>query len=153
MLSQTAEYALRAAVLLARAPDQFVPAAVLAKAAGVPPPYLAKLLGALARAGLVEARRGPGGGARLAFAPESLSALDVVEAVEPVARIRHCPLGREEHGTRLCALHRRIDEAIEATQAALASTTLETLVDRPKERGACRFPAATTAKASGARRA
>lgn len=142
MLTQTAEYALRAAVLLAQDPTQFVPAATLAAAAGVPPPYLSKLLGALARAGLVEARRGPGGGARLAFDPESLSALDVVEAVEPLARIRECPLGRAEHGTRLCALHRRLDEAAAANQAALASTTLASLVERGGPRGSCRFPLA-----------
>ena len=44
MLSQTAEYALRATAALASCDGRLVPTAELARRAGVPTPYLAKVL-------------------------------------------------------------------------------------------------------------
>src|SRR5688572_4430494 len=106
MISQTVEYALRAAVHLAdRAPasrttDQ------IAAATRVPRPYLSKVLQSLAHAGVVHAQRGVGGGITLAKPPEELTILEVVNAVDPIRRITTCPLGLAGHGAKLCALHR-----------------------------------------------
>lgn len=54
--------------------------------------------------------------------------LEVVNAVDPLARIHECPLGSPDH-TSLCPLHRRIDDAVAATERQLASTTLDELID------------------------
>lgn len=130
MISRTAEYALRAAVMLARDPGEAHSADRLATDVRVPRRYAHKVLQALVRAGLVRSQPGPGGGYALVRPPEDLSILDVVNAVEPVARIHRCPLGLKTH-TTLCPLHRELDEAAAATERAFARVTLAQLLNQP----------------------
>ena len=88
MLTQTVEYALRAVAHLgqqapaARTTDQ------IAAATRVPKAYLSKVLQALVRGGVVRSQRGAHGGMTLAKSPEELTILEVVNAVDPVRRIR-----------------------------------------------------------------
>ncbi len=84
MLTQTAEYALRAISALAARKGQTIPATELAEQADVPPPYLAKIMQQLASTELVTGRRGIGGGYTLSADPEQISALDVILAVGPI---------------------------------------------------------------------
>src|SRR6059058_5380797 len=106
MFSQTVEYALRAVVHLAdRAPEPRTTEQI-AEATRVPKAYLAKVLQGLVRAGIVRSRRGLHGGVSLARPAAELTILEVVNAVEPIARIRECPLGLTAHGIRLCPLHK-----------------------------------------------
>lgn len=133
MFSQTAEYALRAMACLARFSDRSMTTAEVAKVTLVPPGYLSKVLQQLSRAGLVKAVRGVGGGFRLRRDPEEITILEVVNAVDPIQRIRTCPLGLPEHGARLCMLHRRLDEAIAHVERALAGTLLSDVVRLPEQ--------------------
>jgi Rrf2 family protein len=95
MLSQTAEYALRAVLHLAEhAPDHPVPVGDIAQALDVPRNYLSKTLHQLARAGVVTSTFGPGGGFRLAAPAESLTLARVVEPFDSERGERHCLLGR-----------------------------------------------------------
>ncbi|HWG47906.1 MAG TPA: Rrf2 family transcriptional regulator [Gemmataceae bacterium] len=130
MIPKTAEYALRAVVLLARAPDEAHSAEEIAESVRVPRRYAHKVLQALVHARLVRSQPGPGGGYSLVRAPENLSILDVVAAVEPIARIRSCPLGLKSH-TSLCPLHRELDEAAAATEHAFARVTIAQLLNQP----------------------
>ena len=59
----------------------------------VPRPYLAKIVRALARHGIVHARRGVGGGIWLARPPEEIRLLEIVEAIEGKAWVGECLLG------------------------------------------------------------
>lgn len=127
MLSQTAEYALRAMARLAQAGEQPESADQLAQRTQVPRRYLHKVLQDLVRAELVRSRPGPGGGYSLARLPETISILDVVNAVAPLQRIRHCPLGLPSH-TRLCPLHRELDQAYAATERSFARVTIGQLL-------------------------
>ena len=72
----------------------------------------------LGRAGVVQSRRGIGGGMTLVKAPAELTLLEVVGAVEPIKRIRTCPLGLAAHGARLCPLHERLDDALAMVEEA-----------------------------------
>ncbi|MGD8395635.1 MAG: Rrf2 family transcriptional regulator [Candidatus Eiseniibacteriota bacterium] len=128
MISQTAEYALRAVVWLASHPDAALGTAQIARAARVPAGYLSKVLQALARSGLVSSTPGRGGGFRLARPSEQISVLDVVEAVDPIQRIQQCPLGLERHGRDLCPLHRRLDDAARQIQEAFADASIADLI-------------------------
>jgi Rrf2 family transcriptional regulator, nitric oxide-sensitive transcriptional repressor len=142
MISQTVEYALRAVVHLAA----YAPAArtteQIAEATRVPSAYLSKVLQSLARGDVVVSRRGLGGGMTLAMDPADLTLLEVVNAVEPIQRIRRCPLGLAAHGARLCPLHRRLDAALASVERAFAETTLAELLAEPtKSPSLCPFPA------------
>lgn len=123
MLPKTAEYALRIAACLARGIDVPEPADQLAEQTKVPRRYLQKVLHSLAQAGLVHSRSGPGGGYVLTRSPDHITILDVVNAVSPLERIRHCPLGLPSH-TSLCPLHRELDRAYAATEEAFARVTI-----------------------------
>lgn len=128
MFSQTAEYALRAVVFLAGRRDSSVTASEIARGTTVPEGYLAKVLQSLGRGGIVRAQRGKHGGFVLARAPEQLTLLDVIEAVDPIRRIRQCPLGLPGHGEHLCALHRRLDDAMKTVEQTLQEATLADLL-------------------------
>lgn len=127
MLPKTAEYALRTIVCLAHDSDQTESAQLLAEQTKVPRRYLHTVLQDLVRADLVRSRSGPGGGYALARSAEEITILDVVNAVAPLERIRHCPLGLPSH-TRLCPLHKELDRAYAATEAAFARVTIGQLL-------------------------
>ena len=127
MLSKTAEYALRIAVCLGQSPDEAAAADRLAKVTQVPRRYLHKVVQDLARAGLVRSQPGPGGGYSIARSPKKISILDVVNAVAPLERIRHCPLGLPSH-TRLCPLHKELDKVYAETEKAFGRVTLDQLL-------------------------
>jgi Rrf2 family nitric oxide-sensitive transcriptional repressor len=128
MISQTAEYALRAVVMLGSNPGSPRTTQQIAEKTRVPSGYLSKVLQALGRAGLVEAQRGLHGGFVLARPLDELTILDVINAVDPLKRIKHCPLGIAAHGTRLCSLHKRLDQGIAHIEALFGSTTVGELL-------------------------
>lgn len=127
MISQTAEYCLRAVVCLADGHCQTTHQ--IAAATKIPPGYLCKILQALNRAGLLSAQRGLNGGFVLQRDPALLTLLEVVRVADPSHRIFTCPLGI--HGTNLCALHRQLDDAAAQVELALANTTIAQLIAAP----------------------
>lgn len=131
LISQTAEYALRAAVMLADEPDQPRTTQLLAERTRIPAGYLAKVLQAMARAGLVRGQRGLGGGFTLSQAPEQISVLDVINAVDPIERITSCPLKLKAHGRTLCPLHRKLDDAISIIEQSFRETSLADILAEP----------------------
>ncbi|APZ91850.1 RrF2 family transcriptional regulator [Fuerstiella marisgermanici] len=131
MLSQTVEYALRAVVYLAQHAPEPQKTSEIAAVTKVPPAYLSKVLQGLRTEDIVHLQRGVGGGVSLAKLPAELTILDVVNAVDPIQRITTCPLDLAAHGVRLCALHRRMDDAIKEMENAFRSTTLAELLQDP----------------------
>jgi Rrf2 family protein len=127
MISQTLEYALRAAVSLAYNHGQPRTSEQLAKDTQVPVMYLSKIMQGLVRAGLVNSQRGPGGGFTLAREPEEITIWDVTEAVDPFQRIHECPLKLSTHGKNLCPLHRKLDDAMATVEDAFRGTPLAEL--------------------------
>lgn len=123
MLSKTAEYALRTVACLAGDAGRAESADVLCEQTKVPRRYLQKVLLDLVHAQLVHSRPGPRGGYSLARSPDEITILDIVNAVGPLARIRHCPLGLPSH-TSLCPLHEQLDRAYAATEQAFAGVTI-----------------------------
>jgi Rrf2 family protein len=129
VISQTAEYALRAVVWLALNPQKPLTAQQIAEATRVPAGYLAKVLQGLSRAGLLHSQRGLGGGFTLARSPAVLTMWEVVQAVDPRRRITECPLGFEAHGQDLCALHRQLDDTIALIEKAFTACRISKLID------------------------
>ncbi|MFO0944324.1 MAG: Rrf2 family transcriptional regulator [Planctomycetota bacterium] len=141
MFSQTVEYALRAVVHLADQAPHPRTTEQIAAATKVPHAYLSKVLQNLSKGGIVLTQRGVGGGAMLAKAPEELTILEVVNAVDPIRRIKVCPLGLEAHGVHLCPLHRRVDNAMAMVEDAFRHSTLAEILAEPTQSvPLCSFP-------------
>lgn len=124
MISQTAEYSLRAVVHLAKHQDTPLTTQQIAKEIQAPAGYLAKVLQALGKAGIVHSQRGLHGGFVLSRPMEELTLLDVVNAVDPVRRLKRCPLGIKGHDVSMCPLHKRMDHVAAALQEALSKATV-----------------------------
>lgn len=131
MISQSAEYSLRAVLCLADAGTALTTHQIAA-ATRVPAGYLSKVLQNLARAGIVTSQRGLNGGFTLARAAEELTLLEVVASVEKSRRIGECPLAIPEHALNLCPLHRRLDAAAEAVEQLLGAATIAELVNESR---------------------
>jgi Rrf2 family transcriptional regulator, nitric oxide-sensitive transcriptional repressor len=146
MLSQTVEYALRAVCHLAGVAPAPQTTDQIALVTRVPKAYLSKVLQNLVRGGVVRSQRGVGGGMTLVKTPAELTILEVVNSVEPIQRIRECPLGLAAHGVRLCPLHRRLDNALAGVEKAFGETTLAEILAEPSESiPLCDFPSRSLA--------
>lgn len=134
MFSQTTEYAVRAVVMLAHLKaETLVGSKELAERAKLPVSYLPKLMQNLVKAGIVDSRRGVGGGFSLRRSPKEITILDIVNAVDPICRIEGCPLGLESHSKVLCPMHARLDQAMAEVECLLsASTIAELLTDKSR---------------------
>jgi Rrf2 family transcriptional regulator, nitric oxide-sensitive transcriptional repressor len=116
----------------------------------VPPAYLAKVLQSLVKAGIVHSQRGTGGGFDLSRTPQEMTILEVLNAVDPIARIKTCPLGLDAHGTNLCALHRRLDEAVAVIEKGFQDTSVGDLLSHPtKSTPLCNFSSQSAAASQG----
>lgn len=139
MFSQTVEYALRAVIYLAQHGEAGpIDCQRIAEATQVPASYLAKILQDLARTEILVSKRGVRGGFQLGVAPDDLSILDVVNAVDPLQRIRGCPLSLPAHCHTLCPMHARLDQSLAQVEATLRASTIREMLfdpDRPTPLG------------------
>jgi Rrf2 family protein len=130
MLSQTAEYALRAVIQLALEPRGApVQASEVATRLRLPANYLGKTLLALGRAGLVTGTRGKGGGYQLARPAGEITLAEVIAPFERLEGPSWCLLGRPECSDRNpCAAHERWKAATARATAFYHQTTINELL-------------------------
>ena len=96
--------------------------------------HLSKVLQRLAKAGLVQSHRGPGGGFRLAKDPSDIRLLAVYQAIEGALPQGHCLLGRQVCGNGACILGSFLGDVKEQLRDRLAGTRLSDLAGFcPKE--------------------
>jgi Rrf2 family iron-sulfur cluster assembly transcriptional regulator len=93
IFSRPCEYAIRALFCLADAPVGALRADQIALAEDIPLPILSKVLQDLVRKGLLDSRRGPGGGFRLSRRPELILLRDVVAAIDGLDHFYLCVTG------------------------------------------------------------
>jgi len=95
--SKPCEYAIRTLSYLAQSSDHSpAQGREIAKAERLPAAILGKVLQELVRKGLLESRRGPGGGFLLARRAELITLRDVVAAIDGLDHFLECPVGLEE---------------------------------------------------------
>lgn len=115
-VTKLTDYATLVLTVMASEPAAVHSAAGLAERARLELPTVSKLLKPLAHAGLVAGIRGANGGYRLARAPEAISLVQIVEAMEGPLGVTECSLhagqcGRESH----CGIRpqwRRINDVV-----------------------------------------
>lgn len=130
MLSQTAEYALRAVLYVAQhGRDRLVQVNEMAEALRIPRNYLSKTVHALVREGVLQSTRGKAGGFRLAAPPERLYVVQVVAPFGGLGEERHCLLGQPQCNDRsACAAHARWKQVAERVAEFFRETTIAELL-------------------------
>jgi Rrf2 family protein len=130
MLSRTAEYAVRAAILLARHYGvRLVSTDEIASVVGAPRNYLSKTLNTLTRRGILTSVRGPGGGYALAMDPSQLSVADVTDVFDDMKPGGARCLLADVPCDRLhpCAAHKRWTQITLSARESLVNTALSSL--------------------------
>ena len=96
--------------------DDLTSLAEISKRQDISLPYLEQLFVRLRRAGLVESVRGPGGGYRLARAPETIRVADILGAVDETVSALHIGAGASGgiSGSRAQTLSNRLWEGLSA---------------------------------------
>lgn len=136
-ISRKAEYALRALIHAAAYPPGTVfQIRELAQRNGIPKKFLELILLELKNKGILQSRRGVGGGYLLSRPPESIRATEIVEAIEgPVrpegAKRKGAPSRGGPPGSHAVAL--LVREAGEAAAAALDRFSLADLAREERE--------------------
>ncbi len=116
-LSTKGRYAMVALADLATArADQMTSLAEISKRQDISLPYLEQLFVKLRRAGLVDSVRGPGGGYRLARAPEEIRVSEVLQAVDETVSAMHTGAGASGgvSGSRAQSMTNRLWESLSA---------------------------------------
>jgi Rrf2 family protein len=136
-ISSKGEYGIRALFDLAQHYGQgLVQSDEIAQRQGIPVNYLNQMLITLRKAGLIESQRGPQGGHTLARAPEQVTLLEALVALE--GTLMHHDSGREdlspaqpEDSEFVHDVWQHLRQTIEAT---LTQITLEDLCQRKRQR-------------------
>ena len=129
ILSKLADYGVIVASHLAADPDRQATAAAIAAATRLPPATVAKLLKALAHAGLVLATRGAAGGYRLARVPAAISVAEVVAAIDGDIGLTQCSVHAADcERTNYCPTRPHWAAINRAVGAALSAISLDEMI-------------------------
>lgn len=129
ILSKLADYGVTVASHLAAAPERQMTAAVLAEETRLPRATVAKVLKALAHAGIVAGARGAAGGYRLARDGGAISVAEVVAAIDGAIGITQCTTHAPScDRTSFCPTRPHWQRINAAVGTALAAITLAEMV-------------------------
>jgi Rrf2 family protein len=135
-ISKKAEYALRALFVLAQSrPDRPYPIQDLSERENIPIKFLEQILLSLRREGLLESKRGVGGGYQLARPATEITVGEVIRLIDgPLAPVACAAAGTNEKCTcrdpRTCPLRLAMTEVASAMSGLLDDLTLRDAVDR-----------------------
>jgi Rrf2 family protein len=122
-ITRQADYAVRAVMYLAQlGPNEKASTSQIAEEKDIPLSFLAKIIAQLSVAGLLQTMRGARGGVTLARAPQEISLLEVVEAIDGPIMLNECVNGSFECSQIDCPMHTIWVEAQENLVERLRST-------------------------------
>ncbi len=128
--SKKTDYAVHALIILARNEAKEISVNEIAEIEKVSPSYLAKVMQALSRNGLVSSSEGKEGGYQLNKRASEINLADIMEVFEEKENIFDCV--DQVHGCTIrdrCKIHRAFTEAYQNMLEELRKTTIEDLMD------------------------
>jgi Rrf2 family protein len=136
-LTKKADYALMAMKHLAEhASEGSRCAKDVAEAYGIPPEALAKILQRLTKAGLLHSQHGTNGGYVLARAAHTISAFEVIQAIDGPLFITSCVTVRGECGqSDRCNIREPLRKVNESIEAVLKRIKISHMREEPEEAG------------------
>ena len=134
-ITSSVEYGIHCLLWLVGSGETPLSSRDLAELQGVSPSFLAKIFPRLEKAGIVVASEGVRGGYRLARAPEAISFVDIIDAIEGYKPLFDCQEIRDRCAvfgteaptwatTGVCAIHAVMLKAEQAMRDELATHTL-----------------------------
>jgi Rrf2 family protein len=134
-LTKKADYALMAMKHLAECVSQgALSAKDVADAYGIPPEALAKILQKLAKAGLLHSQHGINGGYVLARAAHTISAFEVIQAIDGPLFITSCVTVRGECGqSNRCNIREPLRKVNDSIEAVLRRIKISHMREEPEE--------------------
>jgi Rrf2 family transcriptional regulator, iron-sulfur cluster assembly transcription factor len=127
-LTRQAAYAIRCVLETTR--HERISTAELARRQHIPLGFLTKIVGGLARVGILETRRGAGGGVRLGRPADEITVLEVIEAAQGPVRLNLCiGLPATCEVAHHCPVSRVCDDAQEAVTSAFSVTFADLCAD------------------------
>lgn len=137
-LTKKADYALMAMKHLAEHASQASRSAKdVADAFGIPPEALAKILQRLAKAGLLHSQHGINGGYMLARPAHTISAFEVIQAIDGPLFITSCVTVRGEcDQTDRCNIREPLRKVNESIEAVLRRIKISHMREEPEEAAA-----------------
>jgi Rrf2 family protein len=136
-LTKKADYALMAMKHLAEHSSHgSLSAKDVADAFSIPPEALAKILQRLAKAGLLHSQHGINGGYTLARAAHTISAFEVIQAIDGPLFITSCVTQRGEcDQTDRCNIREPLRRVNESIEAVLRRIKISHMREEPEEAG------------------
>lgn len=136
-LSRTAGYAILALSCLDDAAERWILLKDIVGTVEVPGPYLAKILHALTKAGVIHAKRGYRGGFRLTRPAAQVSIAEIADAVEGESWLGGCMLGFAQcSDERACPAHTLCVSERMRLRSFLEKLTLRDVAKFERHRGA-----------------
>lgn len=137
-LTKKADYALMAMKHLAESASQGSRSAKdVADAYGIPPEALAKILQRLAKAGLLQSQHGTNGGYTLARPAQTISAFEVIKAIDGPLFITSCITVRGEcDQSDRCNIREPLRKVNESIEAVLKRIKISHMREEPDEASA-----------------
>lgn len=134
--SRSSEYAIRAFMHLAQAPDgKYVMVKQIAEQENIPAHFLAKILQQLARKGLLRSSKGPTGGFALRKPASEIALVHIVEALDGLVDYERCVSGLAEcTDDAPCAMHEVWKDLRSRIMDYLEKTTIADLVRALEEK-------------------
>ena len=133
-LTRFTDYSLRVLIYLGLDRGHLVTIRSISDAYGISRNHLMKVVSLLTRMGYLEAQRGPGGGIRLAHAPEDINLADVLGNTEDDLNMVECFHEPEKCViSPACRLHGAIGEAVTAFMDVMRQYTLADQIEPTDE--------------------
>lgn len=130
MLNQTTETAIKILIYLTLNQVEYpVAPKSLGEALHESPSYIAKIMGALAKAGIVRTQRGAGGGVTLIQEPGKITLLEIVEACQGKILGDFCR--QADRLDQTCAFHQSMYQVYKAVTGILQQWTVSDLAKKP----------------------
>lgn len=131
MVSLTADYALRAMLVLAKpGTARALRADEIAESIGAPANYMSKVLNAVAKAGLIRSARGPSGGFTLAQPADEIALGRVIDLFDTVPVNPRCMLGNGPCDPKHpCRAHDAWLAVTSARRSPFLNTTIADLIE------------------------
>jgi len=130
-LTRRSEYGLMAMAYLAGRASAFTSVREIGDRLGIPRRLLAEVLKDLARGGMVEGARGPGGGYRLIGGPHQIALGKVVEVLEGPIQVADCSDGGCCEHESACIIQTGMRFVASRIKNVLDESTLADLVSEP----------------------